>query len=621
MDPVTGKTTIVESDPLKKVDFGGASFNDNTRELISTSYTDDKTRVYWRDKDWEANYKYLQSKFPGREIDFGSATRDYSKFLIVTWGDQYMSEVYYFDPKTKKLTFQYTPRPDMKPFEKYLAPMKPISYKSSDGLTIPAYLTLPYGKTAKNLPTVILVHGGPKGPRDTWGYDGEVQFLANRGYAVLQPNFRASGGYGKKFLNAGDKEWGRKMQDDITYGVNYLINQGISDKNNIAIMGASYGGYATLAGLAFTPELYKAGVDIVGPSNLYTLLESIPAYWESGRAWLYEMVGDPATDEGKELLTRASPLYHSDNITKPLLIIQGANDPRVKKAESEQIVVKLRDKGQDVKYIMAKDEGHGFAKPLNRMAMYAAVEEFLAKHIGGRFDSKMPDDVRATLETLTQDISKVEVSRKKENLNKTIPVLHYKVKPGTVNYDMTIEVQGQKIPMTMVREISTQGDNIKVTESASSPMGDVKDEMLYTAQLKPVSRSFMQGPTTVNMKFNDKKAEMEVMGQKINFDSDETILSDGAGLDLFVGALPMTEGYQLAFFTPDMNSGKTKEMILNVLAPEELNGKKYAKVQVHEAETPDNKIIYWIDPVTQDAYKIEQTINQPMPMTITTVKK
>ncbi len=178
--------------------------------------------------------------------------------------------------------------------------MTPISYKSSDGLEIPAYLTLPAGSNGKNIAVVVLVHGGPKGPRDYWGYNSTVQFLANRGYAVLQPNFRASGGYGKKFQNGGDLQWGKLMQDDITWGVKYLIDQGIADKNKVAIMGGSYGGYATLAGLAFTPDVYAAGVDIVGPSNLFTLLDSVPAYWESGRAFLYGMLGDPRTEEGKK---------------------------------------------------------------------------------------------------------------------------------------------------------------------------------------------------------------------------------------------------------------------------------------------------------------------------------
>jgi dipeptidyl aminopeptidase/acylaminoacyl peptidase len=407
MDPKTKQITKIESDPKDKVDFGGLSMDRNTRKMIYTSYTGDKTEYYWKDKTWEANYKFLQSKFPGREVNFSSSTNDYSKFLVGVGGDKYASEAYFFDAKTKQLIFQYTPRTELKKVEKYLAPMTPITYKSSDGLEIPAYLTLPVGSTGKNVPVVVLVHGGPKGPRDYWGYNSTVQFLANRGYAVLQPNFRASGGYGKKFQNGGDLQWGKLMQDDITWGVKYLIDQGIADKNKVVIMGGSYGGYATLAGLAFTPDVYAAGVDIVGPSNLFTLLDSVPAYWEAARAFLYGMVGDPKTEEGKKLMHAASPLFSVDKINKPLLIVQGANDPRVKQAEADQIVIALRDKGKKVNYILADDEGHGFRKPVNSMAMYAETEKFLSEVIGGRYQKEMPENVAKRLKEMTVDISKV----------------------------------------------------------------------------------------------------------------------------------------------------------------------------------------------------------------------
>lgn len=407
MDPKTKQTTKIENDPKGKVDFGGLSADRNTRKIIFTSYTGDKTEYYWKDKAWEANYKFLQSKFPGKQVNFSSSTKDYSKFLISVWGDNSVSESYFFDTKTKELIFQYTPRPELKKVENNLASMTPISYKSSDGLEIPAYLTLPVGSSGKNSPLVVLVHGGPKGPRDYWGYNSIVQFLANRGYAVLQPNFRASGGYGKKFQNAGDLQWGKLMQDDITWGVKYLIDKGIADKNKVVIMGGSYGGYATLAGLAFTPDVYAAGVDIVGPSNLFTLLDSVPAYWESARASLYGMVGDPKTEEGKKLMREASPLFSVNKINKPLLIIQGANDPRVKQAEADQIVIALRDKGKKVNYILADDEGHGFRKPVNSMAMYAETEKFLSEVIGGRYQKDMPEDVAKRLREMTVDITKV----------------------------------------------------------------------------------------------------------------------------------------------------------------------------------------------------------------------
>jgi len=407
MNPKTKEMELLESDPNQSVDFGGLRLNRNTREIISTSYTDDKTRYYWRDKTWEANYQFLQEKFPGREIAFQSSTHDYGKFLIAVHGDKYAAEAWYFDAKTRELIHQYTPRPELKKVEEHLAPMTSIRYASSDGLEIPAYLTLPTGAEPKDLPVVVLVHGGPKGPRDSWGYNALVQFLANRGYAVLQPNFRASGGYGKKFLNAGDLQWGKLMQDDITWGVKHLIEKGIADKKRIAIMGGSYGGYATLAGLAFTPDLYACGVDIVGPSNIFTLLDSIPPYWEAGRAFLYGMVGDPSTEEGKQRIREASPLFSADKISRPLLIVQGANDPRVKQAEADQIVIALRDRGHEVSYLLADDEGHGFAKPVNRMAMYAEIEAFLAHQIGGRYQKEMPDDVANRLEELKVDVSKV----------------------------------------------------------------------------------------------------------------------------------------------------------------------------------------------------------------------
>ena len=280
--------------------------------------------------------------------------------------------------------------------------MKPVKYPSSDGLEIPAFLTVPKGVEAKNLPAVIVPHGGPW-YRDSWGYDAFAQFLANRGYAVLQPNFRGSTGYGKKFIDAGNKQWGDKMQDDVTWGAKYLIAQGIADPKKIGIMGGSYGGYATLAGVAFTPDVYAAGVSIVGPSNLITLLESIPPYWEQIRKLFYERMGDPNTPEGKAQLLRQSPLSAADKIKTPLLVIQGANDPRVTKRESDQIVIALRDRGFPVEYLVAPDEGHGFARPVNNMAMFASAEKFLAKYLGGRYQESMTPEVSTRLKEINVD--------------------------------------------------------------------------------------------------------------------------------------------------------------------------------------------------------------------------
>jgi len=244
-----------------------------------------------------------------------------------------------------------------------------------------SYLTTPAGVAAKSLPMVLLVHGGPWA-RDGWGYNSQAQWLANRGYAVLQVNFRASSGFGKKFLHAGDKQWGATMQDDLTDAVRWAVQKGVADPKRVAIMGGSYGGYATLAGLTFTPELYACGVDIVGPSNLKTLLEATPPYWATMRKMLYLRMGE--VDKDSVFNRKVSPLYHVDAVRVPLLVGQGANDPRVNIRESTQMVEAMRAKGLDVEYVVYADEGHGFARPQNRLDFYGRAEQFLSKYIGGR---------------------------------------------------------------------------------------------------------------------------------------------------------------------------------------------------------------------------------------------
>lgn len=622
MDPVTKELTYIESDPKKKVDFGGLSLDRNTRKIISTSYTADKTVYFWRDKTWEENYNFLQQKFPGREVDFQSYTKDYSKFLVAVGGDRYISDSYFFDAKTKKLIFQYTPRPKLKKFEKYLAPMKAVSYPSSDGMLIPGYLTLPVGKGIRNLPTVILVHGGPKGPRDYWGYNSFVQFLANRGYAVLQPNFRASGGYGKAFLNAGDLQWGKLMQDDITWGVKYLIKQGFSDPSKIAIMGGSYGGYATLAGLTFTPDVYACGIDIVGPSNLFTLLESVPAYWESGRAFLYGMTGDPNTEEGKKRIKESSPLFHADKITKPLLIVQGANDPRVRKAEADQIVIALRDKGKEVEYLLADDEGHGFAKPVNNMAMFASIEKFLAGFLGGQYQASMPEDVKKRLGELQVDIKTVTYTPKVDvNSAVSLPEINNTFKVGTGKYDAKLEVQGQTIPMEMTREIFQNGDNYIVADKATSAMGDMKDEIIYSSDFQPISRKVEQMGQVVLMNYTDGKIQVDMQGKKLDLDVKGAILNDGPGMDIIVAGLPLEEGYSVIAEMPDMTTMKAKQVKLAVVGTEKINDVNHTKVEITATDNPADKITLWINPNTGDATKMVQVVPAMGNAVITTIKK
>lgn len=617
MDPETMKMTMIESDPEGKVDFGNLIIDRNTRKIIGTSYTLDKDKYYWKDKNWEAAYNDLSSKLPGREVAFQSSTKDYSKQLIASHGDKYVSEIYLYDRKSKKLTFQYAGRPKLKALESSLSGMTPVHYKSSDGLEIPAYLTIPAGKEAKNLPLVVLVHGGPKGPRDYWGYDPEVQFLANRGYAVLQPNFRASGGYGKQFMNAGDLQWGKLMQDDITYGVKYLVEKEIANPSKIAIMGGSYGGYATLAGLAFTPDLYTCGVDIVGPSNIFTLLESVPAYWESGRAFLYGMVGDPNTEEGKKRIHDASPLFSVDKIVKPLLIIQGANDPRVKQAEADQIVIALRDKGKKVDYLLAKDEGHGFAKPLNRMAMYAAVEQFLAEILGGRYQKDMPDDVKTTLENLTVDINKVTYQPKEAfKLTDRMPDAQINWKEEVTHFNTKIEVAGQIIPMEMTRTITRDGDFWKVREESKGAMGEATDEVIYQANGKPVSRAIMQMGQNIAFTFGEKSASVGMQGQNIEISFEGAYMADGPGTDLIISGFDLQPGFNCAYAIPDMMTMKAKNVYLSV--------KEDATHFIAEVVSHDNemdKTVYYILKDTKVTDRIVQTIPAMQNAVMTTTRK
>ena len=400
LDPATSKEEPYQADPLKRVDVNELNLSERTHEPLYVSFEDDRMRRVWKDPAFAQDFKTASAQLPGLDVYPVSNTTDERRWLLSASGATQPAVVYLFDRQTKQLTKQYETRPKLHSAD--LAETKVVRYKSSDGLEIPAYLTLPKGVAAKNLPVVIFPHGGPWS-RDTYGFNAYQQFLANRGYAVLSPNFRASTGYGKKFLEAGNNEWGQKMQDDLTWGVKYLVAQDIADPKRVGIMGGSYGGYATLAGVAFTPDVYAAAVAIVAPSNLMTLLNSIPPYWEAGRKQMYARMGDPSTEAGKAQLLRQSPLTSAAKIKTPLMVVQGANDPRVHKAEADQIVVALRDRNYPVQYLCAPDEGHGFARPVNNMAMFAAAEKFLAQYLHGRYQASMTPAVTQRLAEITVD--------------------------------------------------------------------------------------------------------------------------------------------------------------------------------------------------------------------------
>ena len=408
MDVETGEMVLVESDPENQVDFGGATFHPETDELMATSYTGDRVRVYPKNDEAKRIWRAMQKALPDGELAPTSMTRDMSLLLVAVYRDVDPGSVYLFDTKTGEATLQYRSRPDL-PSE-HLATMEPVTFTARDGMEIHGYLTVPKGVEPKGLPTVMYIHGGPWA-RDNWGYDPYAQFLANRGYAVMQVNYRSSTGYGKKYLNAGNKEWGiGAMQHDITDAVQYLIERGVADPDRVGIFGGSYGGYATLAGVTFTPDLYACGVPYVGPSNLITLIESFPEYWKPflEGSW-YKRVGNPANESDRLDLIARSPLFHVDQIEAPLLVVHGANDPRVKQHESDQIVSALLEKGKPVEYVVAPDEGHGFRAPNNRKALAVAMEKFLAEHLGGRVQEEVAPDTQSRLDEITVDVETVKV--------------------------------------------------------------------------------------------------------------------------------------------------------------------------------------------------------------------
>nr|WP_152435718.1 S9 family peptidase [Erythrobacter sp. THAF29] len=384
-DTATGeKTLIAEHD---KADLGGTIRDPKTGVVEAYSVNYLKNEWVALDPDLKASLDWLATQLDG---EFGISSRTDDDMTWIVWNDPLTapSASYIYDRKAGTLTPFYVTRPELEGAP--LQPMHTAEIKSRDGLTLPSYLTLPPGSDSdgdgrpdKPVPMVLLVHGGPWA-RDDYGFNPIHQMLANRGYAVLSTNFRGSTGFGKDFLNAGNKQWGLKMHDDLIDAVDWAIAEGVTSEDQVAIMGGSYGGYATLAGLAFTPEKFACGVDIVGPSNLETLLSTIPPYWAPIVKVFHERMGDPNTEEGLALLKAASPLYKADKITKPLLIAQGANDPRVKQAESDQIVAAMKEAGIPVTYVLYPDEGHGFAKPANNIAFFGIAENFLSECLGGR---------------------------------------------------------------------------------------------------------------------------------------------------------------------------------------------------------------------------------------------
>jgi dipeptidyl aminopeptidase/acylaminoacyl peptidase len=613
LDPDNGTMDIVESDPLGKVDFGGALFSEATDELVETWYVAARAKTYYKDKAFGDDVHWIEHKFqyPKYEVRVVSRTSDESTWLVTVVSDTEPGQTYLFVRKTHTLTPQF--RIWEKLPREYLAEMKSINYPSSDGLEIPAYLTLPKGVAAKNLPTLVFPHGGPWG-RDDWGYNPLAQFFANRGYAVLMPNFRGSTGYGKKFLDAGNLEWGAKMQDDLTWGAKYLITQGIANPKRVGIIGGSYGGYATLAGVTFTPDLYSAAVDIVGPSNLITLLDSIPPYWEPIRKLFYNRMGDPNTPEGKKLLMDRSPLTYANRIKTPLLVVQGANDPRVNRREAEQIVIALRDRGFPVEYLLAPDEGHGFARPVNNLAMFMAAEKFLGEHLGGRVQEGGSPDGAKRLAEITVDPKTVVLAAKVDATAVGLPKTAFAPVPGTYKYKAVISMGGQQIPLTISTTVQEDNGAWAAVDTMEGPMGQVSStNVLDKSTLALRKQTIQQAMTSIKLDFTNDKAS-----GTISTNGQEKPIDVKLGGPLFAGdlqsvsCLPLAEGYSTNYRSFDVQTQKEKLMALKVLDVESMTVPagtfESYKVEITSADGGNDKQTIWIAKDSRKPVKLDASL-------------
>ncbi len=613
LDLETGDEKVVESDPEDRVDFGEAIFSEITGDLIATSYQDDTVRVYGRTARARRDVEALRS-LHGGVATWSSMTLD-ERRAVVSYDDPTDPRAtYLYDRETGAGEFLFRPRPWLEPAE--LAYMRPISFRARDGLTIHGYLTTPRDVSPLNLPLVLLVHGGPW-MRDNWGWNPEVQLLANRGYAVLQVNYRGSLGYGKGFLNAAVREWAGAMHDDLVDGVRWAVEQGIADPDRVGIFGTSYGGYAALVGLTFTPHVFSCGVADAAPSSLLTLLESFPPYWRPFlEGTFYRHVGDPAKQEDREDLKRRSPLFYVDQIEDPLLIIHGANDPRVKKREADQLATALRDRAVKVQYLLADDEGHGFAKVENRLAAYRAIERFFGECLGGRVEPHIDARSEQRLVELEVDVDTltiVDVSiQTKASDRHALSVGDPLIEPTRIREESfsarLVLVQGDR-----KREVGTVRESVAFTRVAGraairrvqeieSPMvGTSSDTLLVDrTTLEPISVRSHNQFRAVSLEFagphvtgwhEPRGAQPEPVDLTL-----ETVPFPWQLSGLVVRTLPLEEGLAVSMPTYVYDDGRMKEAIAVVRGLEDLelaDGRRVSAWAI-DVGLADQKLTWWL---------------------------
>ena len=495
LDPETGNEEIVSSDPQNRVDYKGAFFSEISQDLLGTMYEGDRPRIYFNDKVFEADYKILKRELVGQEVSILSASKNERIWIVNAYSDTEPGQVFMFDRNLKSVKLLY--RSHEKLNRQQLVGTQSFRYKTSDGLEVSAYLTVPKNVAASNLPLIVLPHN-KAWTRASWGYDATVQFLANRGYAVLQSNVRSSSGFGKKYFNAGNQQWGEKVQSDLREGVKFLVDSGIVDKQRVGIMGSTFGGYSALAGVAFSPEVYAAGVSISGPVNLVNYVDSLPTNWNSGRSLYAARVGDSSSEEGKKQLLKQSPASAVAQIKAPIMIVQGANDRRINQKETDEFVDALTEQKIPVQYFVAADEGHGLTNPENQLAVMAAAEQFFAKHLRGQAQVEIRPELAVRLQKPTNtDIqsqvspleNQIAVNAKPEFEEKNHVVAPDLVEAIAPTSEPVSEVEKTK-ENSAVLETTAPKEKEKLIEAEVKP--EVKEEL--SAKSEPISAEPVTAP-------------------------------------------------------------------------------------------------------------------------------
>ncbi|MCS6896222.1 MAG: S9 family peptidase [Bacteroidia bacterium] len=611
-NPATGKEQEIHRDPENKVDVAGVLFDDDTDKLRAVWYIDDKPRRYIFDPKIEKWFSKWLQLLPGGEISISSLSRDERYAVVVFSSDRVPARYYFWDAQKESLREIGSSRPELS--EDVLTEMRPMRVRSRDGAEIPAYLTLPKGVPPRNLPAVVLVHGGPWA-RDIWGYDPLAQFLANRGYAVLQVNFRGSTGYGKAFINAGNKQWGTGiMQHDLTDAVQQLIKEGIFDPKRVAIMGGSYGGYATLAGVTFTPELYACGISIVGPSSIITLIRSVPPYWRPLMKIFEHRVGNINDPQDVERLKAQSPLHHVERIRVPLLIVQGANDPRVKKQESDQIVAALHKKGYPVRYLLAPDEGHGFVNYDNRMAMIVAIEQFLSEQLGGRLQPEVPEKIALRLNQITVDPAKVQLPEADATSSK-LTRLNFPIRaPMSTAWEYQIKLPGKEI----LGEGSERWERTEkgwrfissmTSKELSALTSSDTTEVDETGELLRYHRAQQGVDIFLQREGQTLRGSFQFMGNTNAIQThagEQPVYPFGNALIYYLGGLPLSVGYKSKIPVFSIQQQAFSEMEIAVEKEETIHiGNKTLTVWQVQLEVENSQQRVWLDKATAMPVKIE----------------